>query len=619
MAVIGLMVMVTIVGVGLWIRSTVRAASLANAIAQSRWDDALLLDPHNVTCLIGRARGKLTVSPPDIDGAFADLDRAERQPGVASLVQPARAEAHATRAAAEARAGRLERAAQDLQAAKRGGAEQAILASAQAVIAESWLARGRQSAAKGDGAAIRSEVDEALAAGADRGAVIALWRDYVNGRIAKLDAKGVELACTESKKAGLTGVDEAKWWIRFGAIAAAPPHENAAEVIRAVDKAAAAGAQESVTAPLQASVLVLEAIALQSTGDAKGAVSKILSALLLDAGLAEQALNQPKAASLRTSVLAEYRSRFDTAVADANWPEALRVAATAGTIAKTSASWVGETFGAMPHAALASLPRPALAGLTTLAETFEKPTSGLYSRTGDPRVNGVQREEAMSFFRMTSGHDEVIAKGEPYAVYFPVLLSPTERETVEVSFRCRRFVRSPEGKDSFLAVEFVDSKTDVNAALTGPKLGQQITIYNNRMFSRQRNGHAVIGLHSIDGRSGADGHVPCMNEQEWMKVSLWLQLSKSSKNQNQNIFLWTFVNGLRLSTGVLFGDKGERLPERLGVCFIAYGSRAINSFGQREPVLGEAKGSIYDIADVTCRLIATPTRAAKTMEECQFP
>ena len=118
-----------------------------------------------------------------------------------------------------------------------------------------------------------------------------------------------------------------------------------------------------------------------------------------------------------------------------------------------------------------------------------------------------------------------------------------------------------------------------------------------------------------------------------MKVSLWLH--RSTVKQAPIIGLWTFVNGVRpndllgsksqgrdsvpLMPRVLVGDKGERLPEQLGVCFIAYGSKAINSFGQREPVLGEAKGCIYDIADVAFRIIEPPTSAAGTMEECLLP
>jgi formylglycine-generating enzyme required for sulfatase activity len=163
-----------VAAVGLWVRSWYRSSSLSTAIAQSRWNDALAIAPSNPQALVGRARQRLQAKPADIDGAFADLEKANRQPGALEIVEPARAEAHAVRAAFEARAGRLDHAGQELQAAIRGGANQVVLFPAQSAIAKAWLARAKQAAAKGDGVAVRNAVNAALAAGASAAVVAPL-------------------------------------------------------------------------------------------------------------------------------------------------------------------------------------------------------------------------------------------------------------------------------------------------------------------------------------------------------------------------------------------------------------------------------------------------------------
>jgi formylglycine-generating enzyme required for sulfatase activity len=239
---VGIAAVVSIVAAGLWIRSTIRVAFTTYAIAQNRWDDALAIDPNNVAALVGRARTKLQADPADISGAFADLEKAERQPGATVIAEPARVEAHAIRAAVEARAGRLDRASEDLEAAIRRGADEAALGPARTVIAETWLGRGRDSAAKGDGASIRTATAAALAVGADRQAVIAVWREYVRGRIANLDAKGLQLACIESKKVGLAAEDEAGWWLELAAKAIQSPGVDTAVLRTAMEAAKVAGA-----------------------------------------------------------------------------------------------------------------------------------------------------------------------------------------------------------------------------------------------------------------------------------------------------------------------------------------------------------------------------------------
>ena len=77
LAIVGAAVVV-LIGAGLWIRSSMRASAIAEAVQQQKWDEVLALDTTNVAALIGRANQRLAAGTPDIDGAFEDLDVAER-------------------------------------------------------------------------------------------------------------------------------------------------------------------------------------------------------------------------------------------------------------------------------------------------------------------------------------------------------------------------------------------------------------------------------------------------------------------------------------------------------------------------------------------------------------
>ena len=167
----GIVAVIMMVGAGWWMRSSMRAASLARAIANGRWDDALAIEPDNAAALVGRARQKLAATPADVAGAFADLDQAGRQPGAADAVKPVRAEAHAWQAVARAQANELDQAAQDLRAARSGGAPAEVVARAATAIAKGWLDRGGTAVTKGDIQGARRAADAALAAGADAGVV----------------------------------------------------------------------------------------------------------------------------------------------------------------------------------------------------------------------------------------------------------------------------------------------------------------------------------------------------------------------------------------------------------------------------------------------------------------
>jgi formylglycine-generating enzyme required for sulfatase activity len=163
---------------------------VAAAISQRRWNDALAIEPDNAAALVGRAQTKLAANPADVEGAFSDLDLAERQPGAAEIVQPARAEAHAVRAVEQAQADRLDRATEDLRVAEAGGATAQLLARAQQAIATGWIGRGEQAVANGDAALVSSAADYAATAGATEEALTPLRARAVVLEALALQSKG---------------------------------------------------------------------------------------------------------------------------------------------------------------------------------------------------------------------------------------------------------------------------------------------------------------------------------------------------------------------------------------------------------------------------------------------
>ncbi|MEI6505831.1 MAG: SUMF1/EgtB/PvdO family nonheme iron enzyme [Planctomycetota bacterium] len=363
----GIVAALMLVGAGLWIRSASRAAAVADAIARSRWDEAIALEPDNPAALVGRASRKLQASPADIEGAFADLDLADRKGAATAVITPVRAEAHARRAAEQANADNLDRAREDLRAAARGGAADALVAPAREAIARAWLRRAEIAAAKGDAVAIRKAIDAAAAAGTDPQALLTIWRQYAEECITKLDADGLTLACNEAGKKRLTPEDNAALWIRFGNEAAALPHENAPAVRKAVDAAMAAGAAAETVAPLRARAMVFDALAAQKKGDNEAAVSGLSEAALLDAALVRATLINPANVSLRDSVVVHYRGKFDEALARQDWERVLQIGGIAETLDKSAGDWVAEVVTSLPPAALKTLPTSALTSLTPAA------------------------------------------------------------------------------------------------------------------------------------------------------------------------------------------------------------------------------------------------------------
>jgi formylglycine-generating enzyme required for sulfatase activity len=179
-------VLALLVGSGFWIRSSQRAASLATALKNAHWDDALAIDPSNADAFLGRARAKLAARPPDIEGAFEDIERAGKRPRASTVVQATRAAAHAARAADHAWGDRLAEAARELAEATGLNADEQSLAFARAEIAAAWLARAEKAASKADATGLRAACDAAMKAGAPAEAVTPL-----RTRLKVLEALGI--------------------------------------------------------------------------------------------------------------------------------------------------------------------------------------------------------------------------------------------------------------------------------------------------------------------------------------------------------------------------------------------------------------------------------------------
>ena len=258
----GAVAVLGLVAAGLWSRSSARHRALQSAIAQSRWDDALSIDPANVTALVGRARRKLESDPADVAGAFTDLNQAVAHGKEVAVVQVARGDAYAARAREYALTDQLDEAAKDLAQAHREAAKPASIAAAREAVAAGWILRAHDASKKRDASRLRQAVGEALKVGADKNRLLAFWLSYGDSRVKKLDAKGLSIACAEGLPLGLSPDQRADWWRYFGDRAANPPHEDPAAVRMAVDNAKGAGVAPKSIAQLSAAALMLEKTAL---------------------------------------------------------------------------------------------------------------------------------------------------------------------------------------------------------------------------------------------------------------------------------------------------------------------------------------------------------------------
>ena len=70
-------VVLVLLGIGLWANSAWKARKLSSALQSQRWDEVLSVDPDNVTALIGRANQGLARSSSDLESILLDVERAE--------------------------------------------------------------------------------------------------------------------------------------------------------------------------------------------------------------------------------------------------------------------------------------------------------------------------------------------------------------------------------------------------------------------------------------------------------------------------------------------------------------------------------------------------------------
>jgi formylglycine-generating enzyme required for sulfatase activity/serine/threonine protein kinase len=216
-AVIGAAAAIAILVLGIsLIRSGLRAAAIKSANESSRWDYAIALDPTNTVALQGRALRRLTASPWDIDGAFADIELAERFDRESVNAKAVRARAHATRAIAHVAAGHLNEADLDLAEASRLGCVNQSLSAAREAIAEAWVERARKAVRKRDVTEVRIACDAAAKAGAMDTTLADVWQQFAAECVEKMDAIGLATAVLAAKQRGLPAAEVAGWWLRYG-------------------------------------------------------------------------------------------------------------------------------------------------------------------------------------------------------------------------------------------------------------------------------------------------------------------------------------------------------------------------------------------------------------------
>ena len=393
-------VFAALVGGGIWRSSHQRTASLAKALKEARLDDALAIDPNSVNAdaFLRRASAKFTDRPPDIDGAFADIERAEKLPrGSVDLIQ-IRGAAHAARAADHARADRLVEAALELDEAVKMNADAQYLAIAREAIAAVWIARaetvvkkgdaealgsacdsarkagaspeqvsavwfryGSRGVTSGDATAVRIASDNATKAGATKDKIVELWQKHADACVTRLDASGLETACVEATQHGMPSSTAARMWIRFGEESL--KKENAAGVETACEAASKAGALDEDLRPLRARAMILEALGMSGRGEAEAALAKAMQAVATNASASIEMLvvQSQSSKQLREGIVREYRKRFETAMAAGDLKAAMELSSIAARIEPQAQAWLAssltpDALQTLSSATLAALP-----------------------------------------------------------------------------------------------------------------------------------------------------------------------------------------------------------------------------------------------------------------------
>ena len=351
---------------GLWIRSNMRSASLDTAVGAARWDEVLAIDPDNTAAFVGRAMAKLAATPPDIEGAFADIEAAEKLPRGMTDAQAARGRAHALRAADHARNDRLAEATRDLTQAAGLSTDPSSLADARAALTAAWLARAEKAVAKHDLALVRSACDSATKAGAAVEQVRAAVLQHAADCVVRFDATGLETAIALVEKYGVGRSEVADLWLQYADKAI--KNKDSKGVQAACDSATKAGAAASAVAAFRARGMVLEAGGMWDRGESERASVVAIQAIEINGDAAIEMLQSAQSEGLKTGVVSEYLKRFDEALAAGRWDEAREAVATAMRLDAQAETWwtsrlAAEKLPTAPPTLLASLPPTLLASL----------------------------------------------------------------------------------------------------------------------------------------------------------------------------------------------------------------------------------------------------------------
>jgi formylglycine-generating enzyme required for sulfatase activity/serine/threonine protein kinase len=153
---------VFLIAVGLWVNSFLSSRPLANAIEGQQWDEALAIDDQHVPALLGRANQRLNAGTPDIEGAFADIGLAEQVDSTVAEIKPAKALAHAKRAASLATDGKIADAEKDLKEAETLGALDSQLTSVRQLLAVAYVKQAEDAVQSGNASQVLASASKAV-------------------------------------------------------------------------------------------------------------------------------------------------------------------------------------------------------------------------------------------------------------------------------------------------------------------------------------------------------------------------------------------------------------------------------------------------------------------------
>jgi len=230
---------ILLAAVGVWARSSRRAATIQAALARSDWQAALTLDHDHIDAIIGQAKTQLADVPPQIDEALAALDRAAKLAPGRKDIDLVRAAAWLKRTVDAAAADRIDEATKALDQARRHTNDEGDLQTGRQAIASAWLRRGRIAAKKLDAKTTATAVKEATAAGATAEATAPLRaRAMMFEAVDMVSRDQVTDAATRAIEASLIDLSETK--IVLAAAANVPLKQAVARQFRArVDAALA--------------------------------------------------------------------------------------------------------------------------------------------------------------------------------------------------------------------------------------------------------------------------------------------------------------------------------------------------------------------------------------------